>query len=92
MKNSPNSIPESDLISKKKSKLGVLLFIAYSLFYAGFVIIGVVNYEWMGKILFAGLNVAVIYGFGLIIFAIILGLIYNSICTHFEDNPAHHQA
>ncbi|WP_430816949.1 DUF485 domain-containing protein [Carboxylicivirga sp. RSCT41] len=74
-----------DHASKKKSKLGVILFIVYSVVYAGFVVIGVVNYELMGEIIFAGQNLAVVYGFGLIIFAIILGLIYNAICTNYEN-------
>ncbi|MCT4590187.1 MAG: DUF485 domain-containing protein [Carboxylicivirga sp.] len=74
-----------DHASKKKSKLGVILFIVYSIVYAGFVVVGVVNYELMGKIIVAGQNLAVVYGFGLIIFAIILGLIYNGICTNYEN-------
>jgi hypothetical protein len=43
----------------------------------------------MGQIVFAGLNLAVVYGFGLIFLAIIMGLIYNVICTRAEDrmNP-----
>lgn len=74
-----------DHASKKKSKLGVILFIFYSIVYAGFVTIGVVNYELMGKILIGGQNLAVIYGFGLIVLAIVLGLIYNAICTGYEN-------
>ena len=75
----------TDHASKKKARLGVWLFIAYSLVYAGFVAIGVANYELMGKIVFGNQNLAVIYGFGLIILAIIMGLIYNAICTRYED-------
>lgn len=74
-----------DKASAKKAKLGVYLFIAYSIVYAGFVAIGVANYELMGKIVFGGQNLAVVYGFGLIILAIIMGLIYNSICTRYEN-------
>lgn len=73
------------LASKKKTKLGVILFIVYSLVYAGFVTIGVTNNELMGHIMPGGQNLAVIYGFGLIVFAIILGLIYNAICTAYEN-------
>ena len=35
----------------------------------------------MEKIVFFGLNLAVTYGFGLIVFAFVLGLIYNRICA-----------
>lgn len=74
-----------DHAAKKKSKLGVWLFIVYSIVYAGFVAIGVINYELMKKVVFAGQNLAVVYGFGLIILAIIMGIIYNAICTNFEN-------
>jgi len=85
MEHGPAIKPGNDAASKKKSKLGVILFIVYSIVYGGFVIIGVVNYELMGKIIVKGQNLAVIYGFGLIVFAIILGLIYNAICTNYEN-------
>lgn len=85
MDHGPAVKPGVDHATKKKSKLGVILFIIYSLVYAGFVTIGVANYELLGKIVFGGQNLAVIYGFGLIVFAIILGLFYNSICTRYEN-------
>lgn len=85
MKHGPAAKLEVDHASEKKSKLGIQLFVLYSIVYAGFVILGVVDNALMGKIIFAGLNLAVVYGFGLIIFAIILGLIYNHICTAYED-------
>ena len=75
----------ADHASGKKSKLGVILFIVYAIVYAGFITIGVANYELMGKIVFRGQNLAVIYGFGLIILAIVMGLIYNWVCTRFEN-------
>ena len=38
----------------------------------------------MEKIVFGGLNLAVVYGFGLIIFALILALIYSRACGRRE--------
>ena len=73
-----------DHASGKKTKLGVWLFIAYSLVYATFVTIGVVNYELMGKIVLGEQNLAIVFGFGLIILAVVLGIVYNSICTRYE--------
>jgi len=73
-----------DLASKKKAKLGVWLFILYTIMYAIFVAIGVLKYEAMSTIVLGNLNLAVVYGFGLIILAIIMGLIYNWICTGYE--------
>jgi uncharacterized membrane protein (DUF485 family) len=73
-----------DHAAKRKTRLGIWMFILYTIVYAIFVTIGVVNYEAMSNIVFAGLNLAVTYGFGLIVFAIILGLIYNWRCTRIE--------
>jgi len=74
-----------DLASKKKAKLGVWLFIVYTIVYAIFVAIGVLNYEAMGKIVWGNQNLAVVFGFGLIVLAIVMGLIYNWICTGYEN-------
>ncbi|MBZ0298914.1 MAG: DUF485 domain-containing protein [Anaerolineae bacterium] len=65
--------------------MGLILFAAYGLVYAGFVAINTINPKAMGQVVFAGLNLAVVYGFGLIILAIVMGLIYNAICTRAED-------
>ena len=73
-----------DNAAKYKSKLGLILFAVYSLVYSGFVFINTFNPKVMGTVLFAGLNVAVIYGIGLIVFAIVMGLIYNHLCTQME--------
>jgi uncharacterized membrane protein (DUF485 family) len=74
-----------DNAAEKKAKLGVWLFFLYSFVYAVFVAIAGIDYEAMGQIVFAGQNLAVVYGFGLIIFAIVLGVIYNAICTNYEN-------
>lgn len=73
-----------DHASKKKAKLGVWFFFIYFIFYAGFVAIGVTNYELLSTKVF-GQNLAVVYGIGLIVFAVILGIIYNVICSRYED-------
>lgn len=68
-----------------KTKLGLILFAFYSLIYAGFVVINTLTPKAMGTEIFLGLNLAVVYGFGLIILAIIMGVIYNQKCTQMED-------
>ena len=73
-----------DHASELKSKLGIKLFALYSLVYFGFIAINVIEPMLMERILFLGLNLAVIYGMGLIFLAIIMGLIYNGICTRYE--------
>ncbi len=56
------------------------MFIAYALFYAGFVAINLISPALMEKVVFMGLNLAVVYGFSLIIVALIMALIYSRAC------------
>jgi uncharacterized membrane protein (DUF485 family) len=74
-----------DLSIAKKSKLGVILFLIYLVIYIGFVFIGVMYPAKMGMELIGGQNLAIIYGMGLIVLAIVMGLIYNYFCTKFEN-------
>lgn len=83
---------EKEMLTQQKSKLGVLLFFIYFICYAGFVALGVFNYELLATTVFAGLNLALVYGIGLIVFAVILGIIYNYYCTKYEDKAAESDA
>jgi uncharacterized membrane protein (DUF485 family) len=74
-----------DHASDLKSKLGIKLFAVYSLVYIGFIAINVIEPILMEKVIFLGLNLAVVYGMGLIFLAIIMGLFYNHICTRYEQ-------
>ncbi|RKD16111.1 hypothetical protein BCY91_04270 [Pelobium manganitolerans] len=74
-----------DHASSKKAKLGVIFFLIYSFFYAGFVVIGVFNYELLSQEFALGLNLALFYGMGLIVFAVLLGILYNFLCSRYED-------
>jgi len=60
--------------------LGLCLFGVYCLFYAGFVLLAAFSPDSMGANLFAGVNLAIWYGFGLIFAAILLALIYGWAC------------
>jgi uncharacterized membrane protein (DUF485 family) len=75
----------TDNAAQKKAKLGVLLFFIYTFIYSGFVAIGLSKPEWMGLESLGGQNLAVVYGFGLIILAIIMGFVYNTMCTRMEN-------
>jgi uncharacterized membrane protein (DUF485 family) len=79
----------TDAASPLKTRVGLILFVIYALIYAGFVAINTFFPTVMGLIVFAGLNLAVVYGFGLIFLAIGMGLIYNVICTRAEDRMNH---
>ena len=68
-----------------KTRLGVVLFFFYALIYAGFVGINLVDAKLMEVIVLWGMNLAVVYGFSLIILALIMALVYTRICSWKED-------
>lgn len=67
-----------------KKRLGAWMFLLYAAVYAGFVIVNLASPRSMELVLFAGLDLAVVYGFGLIAFALILALIYSALCGRRE--------
>lgn len=80
-----NTSTEKESLTKRKSVLGIRLFFIYLICYAGFVAIGVFQYELLAIQVLGGLNLALAYGIGLIIFAVVLGVVYNYYCTKYED-------
>ena len=74
-----------DPASAYKTRLGLWMCLAYTLLYVGFVWINVATEgRAMQVIVLAGLNLAVVYGMGLIIVALLMALIYNYLCTKRE--------
>ena len=61
------------------SRLGLTLFGIYLAFYLGFVLISAFACHWFEIILPGGLNLAVVYGFGLILLALVLAIIYGRV-------------
>ena len=59
------------------SRLGLFLFAIYLAFYLGFVLISAFACDWFERIIAGGLNLAIVYGFGLILLALILAMIYG---------------
>ena len=62
------------------ARLGIYLFLVYLVLYLGFVLISAFSASTMETIVFAGLNLAIVYGFALIIFALVLAMIYGVMC------------
>jgi len=58
------------------SRLGLRFFGLYLLFYAGFVLLSAFAPATMAADAPAGLNVALLYGLGLIVGAVVLALVY----------------
>ncbi len=68
-----------------KTRLGVVLFFAYALVCAGFVGINLVNATLMEITVLWGMNLAVVYGFSLIVLALVMALVYTRICSWKEN-------
>jgi len=78
-----------DPASAYKSRLGLAMFAVYCVLYAGFVLVNVLTEgRAMQAIVFMGLNLAVVYGMGLIVIALVLALVYNRLCTAKERELA----
>ncbi len=75
---------EKDESFQYKQKIGIILFLIYCIIYIGFIIINVSWPELMELNILFGVNLAVIYGFSLIIIAIIFGLVYDITCSNLE--------
>ena len=86
MLHEPANLPaEKDHAIAYKTRLGVQMFLAYALVYVGFVLINIIKPVLMEKEIVFGLNLAVVYGFGLIILSLIMALIYNYLCIKKEN-------
>ncbi len=66
-----------------KIKLGMWMFLAYCVVYGGFIIINLADPKLMG-IDIGSLNLAIVYGFALIILALIMALVYNFLASRME--------
>ena len=84
MLHEPAAKAGKDPASPYKMRIGVWMFWTYAIIYAGFVGINLVQPTLMEETVFMGLNLAVFYGFALIILALFMALIYNHLCTSKE--------
>ena len=66
----------------RNARLGRNLFFVYLLCYVGYVVLATTSPEAMRFITFGGVNVAIAYGFALIVLALVLALIYSWMCRN----------
>ena len=71
--------------SRFNARLGLWLFAIYLLMYLGFVLLSAFAASTMERPILAGLNLAIVYGFGLIIGALVMALIYGAFCKRETD-------
>lgn len=64
----------------RNARIGYILFAVYLVLYGGFVLINAFSPETMESTPFAGVNLAILYGFALIIGAFVLAMLYGVLC------------
>jgi len=69
-----------------KRRLGLILLAVYGAIYIVFIVINVASPKSMGVIVVYGLNLAIVFGFALIVIAFLLALAYNWACTRHEKS------
>jgi len=65
----------------RNSRIGMVLFLLYLLLYGGFVLLNTFSPTTMEATPIEGINVAILYGFGLIVAAFVMALLYGWLCT-----------
>ncbi len=80
MGHGPSTEWQAEKSTAFKTKLGIIMFAIYTPIYLAFIIIAVVSPSIMATDV-GSLNVAIVYGFGIIVLAIIQAIVYNNICS-----------
>jgi uncharacterized membrane protein (DUF485 family) len=69
------------------TRLGIIMFAIYFALYITFILVAVLSPQTMATDI-GSLNLAIVFGFGLIVFAIIQALLYNLMCSRREKKDA----
>ena len=72
-------------MESRNARTGLVLFAVYLALYGGFVFLNAFSAETMETTPVAGLSLAILYGFGLIIAALVLALLYGFLCRGDEE-------
>lgn len=67
-------------MEKRNAAIGMVLFVVYLVLYGGFVFLNAFSAETMESTPLPGINLAILYGFGLIIAAFVLAMVYGFLC------------
>jgi uncharacterized membrane protein (DUF485 family) len=62
--------------------MGLVLFVVYLAAYVGFVAMAAMSRGAMARPAWGGVNVAVLYGFGLIVGALVISIVYMLLCRN----------
>src|SRR3954471_10253733 len=84
MNASKSGLPSPDehpTISAANARAGLVLFFIYLAFYAGFMGLAAFAPQAMGRPVLGGVNLAITYGMGLIIGALVIAALYMAACA-----------
>jgi len=84
MKSASSSHSTSDdhpEVSAANARAGLVLFFIYLAFYAGFMGLAAFAPDAMGRPVLGGVNLAITYGIGLILGALVVAAIYMAVCA-----------
>jgi uncharacterized membrane protein (DUF485 family) len=84
-------VPDKDdtlATSSRNSRYGMTLFGVYLILYGGFMYLTAFKLQAMSKPVIAGVNLALVYGIGLIVAAMLLAAIYMYLCRNAADEAA----
>jgi uncharacterized membrane protein (DUF485 family) len=76
----PSQQLDNQATAARNARYGVWLFGLYLLLYGGFVAVSAFAPQWMEATPLAGINLAILYGMGLIVSAFLLALVYGWLC------------
>ena len=77
----PEDHPDNDPETvSRNSRNGLMLFAIYVVLYLGFVLLSTFYYDRMKQPVIAGVNLAIVYGMGLIVAALVLAMVYMRLC------------
>ena len=84
MLHEPAAVAVKDPAFAYKRRMGVWMFLAYAIVYVVFIAINVIKPRVMETVIVAGLNLAGVYGFALIVIALVMALFYSAACGRRE--------
>lgn len=80
-KRPPESIDDHPEVSAANARAGLWLFFVYLVFYAGFMGLAAFAPQSMGRPVLGGVNLAITYGMGLIVGALVVAALYMVACA-----------